>query len=117
MKADYLVCYDIKDERRLQRVCRYLKGKGLHLQYSVFLCSLRWPELKELKAELTSLIDEKQDDVRLYPLPARALVAAFGRAEPLPKGLYLLSDRKNISFVDTPLLAGYISLRKFLIRR
>lgn len=33
---DYLVCYDVRDPRRLQRVHRHLLAVGIPLQYSVF---------------------------------------------------------------------------------
>ncbi|WP_353685943.1 CRISPR-associated endonuclease Cas2 [Thermodesulfovibrio sp. 3462-1] len=51
MKAAYLVCYDIADEKRLARIYRFMKGKGLHLQYSVFYCVLTPQQLKNLKDE------------------------------------------------------------------
>jgi CRISPR-associated protein Cas2 len=86
MKANYLVCYDIADPRRLGRIFRYLKGKGLHLQYSVFFCSLTRPELQEMKNELAGRINDKEDDVRIYPLPAKALVNALGLGDRLPEG-------------------------------
>jgi CRISPR-associated endonuclease Cas2 len=40
MKANYLVCYDITEPRRLSRVYKFIKGMGLHIQYSVFSISL-----------------------------------------------------------------------------
>jgi len=89
MKASYLVCYDIASPRRLGRALRYMKGKGIHLQYSVFLCSLTWPELQRMKDELKERINESEDDVRIYPLPAKALVKAMGRADRLPEGAEL----------------------------
>lgn len=36
MTDSYLIAYDITSEKRLNRVSRYLKGKGIHLQKSVF---------------------------------------------------------------------------------
>ena len=33
----WLVCYDISDKKRLGRVFRFLKKKGVPVQYSVFL--------------------------------------------------------------------------------
>jgi CRISPR-associated protein Cas2 len=79
MRSRYLICYDIADERRLTRVYRYLKDRGVHMQYSVFLCSLTWPELESVKADLGAMIDEASDDVRLYPLPSREAIEALGR--------------------------------------
>jgi CRISPR-associated protein Cas2 len=87
MKADYLVCYDIASPKRLGRVYRYMKGRGIHIQYSVFHCSLTWPELQRLKAGLNSILDEECDDVRIYPLPAAAKVIVMGCGDRVPEGV------------------------------
>ncbi len=87
MQARYLVCYDITDPKRLTRVCRFMKERGLHLQLSVFLCSLTWPELGELKSSLAELIDGAKDDVRIYPLPAADTIVALGRGDRVGEGI------------------------------
>ncbi len=56
-----------------------MKGIGVHLQYSVFLCRLTWRELGGLKEALEQLIEPSEDDVRIYPLPSRSLIFALGR--------------------------------------
>lgn len=89
MKASYLVCYDISDERRLTRVYAFMKQHGIHVQYSVFRCRLTGPELVELKSRLLDLIDERADDVRVYPLPATPKVMVLGRGDRIPEGVTL----------------------------
>jgi CRISPR-associated protein Cas2 len=86
MRTRYLVCYDIADEGRLTRVHRYLKGVGVHVQYSVFLCSFTWPELEGVVSRLNDLIDAKADDVRIYPLPSGDTIVALGCGDRLPDG-------------------------------
>ncbi len=86
MKAGYLVCYDISDPARLNRIFRYLKGRGLHIQYSVFYCSLTWQELGSLKNKLSEFIDPKQDDIRIYPLPSDTKVTVMGCGDRIPEG-------------------------------
>jgi len=99
MEATYLVCYDIADNRRLQRICNFMKGMGFHLQYSVFLCRLTWRELGALKVTIVGalkvtieeLIEPSEDDVRIYPLPSRSLVFALGRGpEAVEEGASLI---------------------------
>jgi CRISPR-associated protein Cas2 len=90
MRTRYLVCYDIADERRLTKVFRYLKDRGVHLQYSVFLCSLTWPELQSLKADVAGYIDEEKDDVRLYPLPSGEAIETLGHVNLLPEGTLVM---------------------------
>ncbi len=87
MKANYLVCYDIRDPRRLTRVYKLLKGIGLHIQYSVFHCSLSWPNLLELKEKLKEMIDENDDDIRIYPLPSEEKVIVMGCGDRIPDGV------------------------------
>lgn len=86
MRSRYLICYDIADERRLTRVYRYLKGRGVHVQYSVFLCSLTWPELESVKADLAALIEDSADDVRVYPVPSGEAIEALGCPGLVPEG-------------------------------
>jgi CRISPR-associated protein Cas2 len=89
MQTKYLVCYDIADNARLARVYRFMKDHGAHLQLSVFLCSLTWPELGELKSALSELIDDAQDDVRIYPLPSGESFVTLGRGDRVPEGVWL----------------------------
>ncbi len=89
MQSNYLVCYDIKDEKRLARVYRYLKGIGIHLQYSVFHCRLTWKELNEIKTNLLEIIDEKEDDIRIYPLPQEMKVIIMGCGDRVPEGIMI----------------------------
>ena len=92
MKANYLVCYDITEPRRLAKVYKFIKGKGLHIQYSVFHCSLTWPNLLEIKEKLNYLIDEKEDDVRIYPLPAEEKVIVMVCGERVPDGVEIFIE-------------------------
>lgn len=87
MTANYLVCYDIRDEKRLVRVFNTMKKRGLHIQYSVFYCRLTWRELVELKEKLKDIIDERKDDVRLYPIPQGMKVRVMGRGDRIPEGV------------------------------
>jgi CRISPR-associated protein Cas2 len=89
MTANYLVCYDIREPKRLSRVYRYLKARGIHLQYSVFHCRLTWPELVELKNDLKEIIEESEDDVRVYPLPGNMQIVVMGRGDRVPEGVVL----------------------------
>ena len=45
----YLVCYDVRDEKRLRRAAKKLEGRGQRLQYSVFRCWLTATDLQQLR--------------------------------------------------------------------
>lgn len=90
MKANYLICYDIKDERRLIKVHNYLKGYCLKLQYSVFYGYFGWEELSEIKEKLKQLINEKEDDIRIYPLPSNPKLIVLGVGDRIPEGVTII---------------------------
>lgn len=89
MKANYLVCYDIAEPKRLARVYKFMKGSGIHLQYSVFHCSLTWQQLLQLEEKISWLIDEEEDDVRIYPLPSNGKMIVMGCGDRVPEGVEL----------------------------
>jgi CRISPR-associated protein Cas2 len=63
-----LVCYDIAQPRRLQKVARLLEGYGQRLQYSVFLCYLAPPLLAQLKDRAAQLMHPDEDSIVYIPL-------------------------------------------------
>ncbi|WP_126443800.1 CRISPR-associated endonuclease Cas2 [Sulfuricystis multivorans] len=84
--SEFVICYDIADPRRLARVFRHLKKHAMPLQYSVFLFSGDERQLNRIMDELARLIDDGEDDLRAYPLPARGFKARLGKAT-LPEGI------------------------------
>ncbi len=63
-----VVSYDIKDDKRRNRVLNTLKGYGTHVQYSVFECNLNVEQLGNLKQKLVDTINSAEDNIRLYIL-------------------------------------------------
>ena len=64
----WIVCYDIPDDKRRTKVHKLLKGYGRRAQYSIFECEITLDKLKRLEKQLQRLINEQEDDVRIYPL-------------------------------------------------
>lgn len=88
-RAAWLIAYDIADARRLGRVHRFLKREAMPIQYSVFLGWFGEGRLQRLVSELEELIDRREDDVRLYHLPAGTELMGEGR-QWFPEGAQLL---------------------------
>jgi len=63
----WLVCYDVRDPKRLRRCARDMEGYGERVQYSIFRCWMSKLELERLRWELTELL-ESDDEVMLIPL-------------------------------------------------
>lgn len=68
----WLVCYDIRDPKRLYRAAKHLEGYGQRMQYSVFRCWLSLTQMQRLRWELTELL-ESEDDVLMIPLCAQCV--------------------------------------------
>lgn len=70
MRRIYLVTYDVCDDKRLRQVFKKMNGYGEHLQYSVFQCELSEKERTQMMAELTALINHREDQVLIFSLGA-----------------------------------------------
>jgi CRISPR-associated protein Cas2 len=68
MKIRYLVCYDISNPKRLQKVHRKMRGYGEALQYSVFCCDLTNSEKTILWSALHALINHREDQILFVTL-------------------------------------------------
>jgi CRISPR-associated protein Cas2 len=86
--TQWLVTYDISDPKRLAHVFRYLKKKGIPIQYSVFSVTASSAQMGTLMAGIATLIHKGQDDVRAYRLPIDGWRATLGE-DILPKNLWL----------------------------
>lgn len=89
--VDLLVCYDIREERRLRRVHRCMCRWGMPLQYSVFYCNLNLRARRRLEKDLRDLIDERVDDVRVYGLKSYATIEFMGK-KPFDDAILVLSN-------------------------
>jgi len=67
-KRWHLLCYDIRCDRRLQRVHRVVSGAALAVQRSVYLFYGSDVAFSRLVASVESRI-APEDDVRFYPIP------------------------------------------------
>ena len=100
---NHLVCYDIADPDRLTKVHRTVRRWGMPLQYSVFLVPAAPTAIGDLLRELGRVIDHREDDIRIYPLPSRLDMSLLGR-QGLPEGI-ALTDASKVGHV-LELLAG-----------
>lgn len=67
MRKYFLICYDIRDDRRLRRTAKTLEGYGRRIQYSVFRCHISNRSLEKMRWELNKIL-EKEDDLIVIPL-------------------------------------------------
>jgi len=87
VRRNYVVAYDIADDKRRTQVFKMLFGYGDHAQYSVFFCELNEVELVSLRRKLRETIHHDEDQVMFVDL---------GRAtRPLDSGLEVLGKTYN----------------------
>lgn len=67
-----VVCYDIPDDKRRNRVGKILEGFGTRVQKSVFECDIKPDHMKTLKDRLAKILTD-EDAVRYYYLCAQCL--------------------------------------------
>ena len=68
MRRLLLVCYDIRDGKRLRKVFQTCKAYADHIQYSVFRAQLTSRGRAELTAALEAVIHHGEDQVLLVDL-------------------------------------------------
>ena len=86
--TQWLICYDIADPRRLQRVHRTVCRHAIPYQYSVFAMLATRKQVTEAILEVAQHIDDREDDLRAYPLLTSAPGFSYGQAA-LPDGIVI----------------------------
>jgi len=66
--VQYVIAYDIADDRRRNRLARALEGWGRRVQKSVFECDLTPQELEEVCKQLKELLAIPEDRCHIYRL-------------------------------------------------
>lgn len=64
----YLVCYDVVNDRRRNKVAHLLEGYGLRVQKSVFECVLSDAQREMVCRKLEKYLKPEEDQVRFYPM-------------------------------------------------
>ncbi len=78
----WLVCYDVREPKRLRRTAKHMEGYGERIQYSVFRCWLTPRQIECLRWELTKML-EPEDDVLFIPICDRCVDGILGTHSPL----------------------------------
>ncbi len=78
----WIICYDIADDRRRQRIAEALLDFGARIQESIFDCELDSVLLEKLHRRLAGGIENTEDKIVFLPLCAacESRVLALGAA-------------------------------------
>ena len=88
MRRCYLVCYDVREPKRLRRIHKLLRGYGEAWQFSVFFCVLKDIDRVRLQANLEEQMNQREDQVLILDLGANekeVRQAATVMGQPLPE--------------------------------
>ena len=68
MRRCYLVCYDIRDDKRLRQIHKLMKAYGEGWQYSVFYCTLKAIDRVRLENSLREIMNHNMDQILIIDL-------------------------------------------------
>lgn len=68
MTMFYVICFDVRDTKRLRKISNEMENFGVRVQRSVFECHLETAQLQELQRRLGDLMNPAEDQVRYYNL-------------------------------------------------
>lgn len=92
MTTLYLIAYDISNDKRRAKIHKTLCGFGQWTQYSIFECFLTPKELIMLEHRLKTILNEQEDNLRIYHICAacQEKTQTIGSSPPAEDKLYLL---------------------------
>lgn len=64
----YLVCYDIREPKRLTKVAKECEQYGIRLQKSCFQCDLNAEMMKKLLKRLEIIMQKEEDSLIVYTI-------------------------------------------------
>jgi CRISPR-associated protein Cas2 len=81
--VQYVICYDIADDRRRDRLAALLLNYGKRVQESVFVANLDGELAERMTAEVQKVLDAEQDRVHIFHLCGACVegTVVFGTAE------------------------------------
>ena len=73
----WVVCYDVPDDRRRNKVAEILDDYGDRVQYSVFEVQVAEEHFNRMVRRLRAVLDNSEDSVRIYPACQRCAAGAL----------------------------------------
>ncbi len=84
---EFIVAYDVSDNKRLRKVAKLLEKVGIRIEYSLFFVRMSKEEMVNIAFKISEIIDNNMDDVRIYEIEDYGI--ALGRADLLDE-MYII---------------------------
>lgn len=78
----FLICYDIKNKARLQKIQRLISNHAMQVQYSVYYATLYDHQMNDIIKKIQKIIKPHEDDVRIYTTPPLERAFIIGKRCP-----------------------------------
>lgn len=78
----WVVCYDVPDDRRRNKIAEILDDYGDRVQYSVYEVQVTEKHFRRMVRRLRAILDNLEDSVRVYPACQRCAAAAMVLGRP-----------------------------------
>ncbi len=78
-RANFLITYDISDEKRLAKIAKAIEREAFRIQRSIYLYpDATIKEITPLLEKVIALIHEQKDDLRVYKIKKGSIALQSG---------------------------------------
>ena len=85
-----IIIYDIADNKRRNRMAKFLEGYGVRVQKSAFEAHLTKMRYAAMLRRAERIIDNETDSLRTYLLPSNSLINSYGTTTDYPKNVIIV---------------------------
>jgi len=88
-KKWYMLVYDVREPKRLQKIHYFMKKHGIAMQKSVFILKIDNTGLYKVISGVKELVNNREDDVRIYPITTPSSIWAAGQQDKKLENLFV----------------------------
>ena len=85
-----IIIYDITDNKRRNRMAKFLEGYGIRVQKSAFEARLTKRRYIAMLRRAEKIIDDETDSLRTYLLPNNACINSYGTTTDYPQDVIIV---------------------------
>jgi len=74
---NYVVVYDVVDNKKRKQIADILNEYGVRVNYSVFEIKIKKTELKKVVLKLLDILEKKEDSLRFYHICKNCEMKSF----------------------------------------